>query len=164
MKIKHAYTGSFDPFTKGHQSVIELFLSKDPDVNLEIIIGKNPDKKDHLLEEVERVFLIRKGVSKKYLHRIKISIVEGIIADYLYEQDIPYFIRGIRNVQDYHEEINLASLNSQLYGSPMTLLIPQVKSDLSTVSSSNLNAYRYWNTPGTLCQCLYQGNCKNEVG
>lgn len=135
--FKYAYTGSFDPWTKGHQSVVESFLRKDPDANVEIIIGKNPGKKNQLLTESDRAFVIIKGISEEFQSRIKVTIFEGVIADYMYEQNIPYFIRGVRDEKDYREEIDLAQLNSQLFGSPMTLLIPQVEASLSDVSSSN---------------------------
>lgn len=136
--FKHAYAGSFDPWTKGHQSVVESFLKKDADANIEIIIGRNPGKKNQLLKDTDRAFVIRKGISEEFLPRIKVSIVDGLIADYMYEQNIPYFIKGVRDEKDFREEINLANLNSQLFGSPMTLLIPQVQAGLSDVSSSNL--------------------------
>lgn len=136
--FKHAYTGSFDPWTKGHQSVVESFLKKDTDANVEILIGKNPDKKNQLLKEADRAFIIKHGISEEFQSRINVTIVEGVIADYMYEQNIPYFIKGVRDEKDFREEVNLANLNSQLFGSPMTLLIPQVEAGLGIVSSSNL--------------------------
>lgn len=136
-KFKFAYPGSFDPWTRGHLSVLVSFLKKDPDAKVNIIIGKNPDKQGMFTPE-ERKFIIEKSIPQKYQNRIKVSIVQGVVADYLYENDIPYFIKGIRDENDFRYENNLATLNSQLHGSPMTLLIPQVDSKLGNVSSSNL--------------------------
>ncbi|HPY74857.1 MAG: dephospho-CoA kinase [Planctomycetes bacterium] len=136
-KFKFAYPGSFDPWTRGHLSVLVSFLQKDQDANVDIIIGKNPDKKGMFTLE-ERKFIIERSIPKKYLNRVRVSIVSGVVADYLYENDIPYFIKGVRDETDFRYENNLASINSQLYGSPMTLFIPQVDSQLGNVSSSNL--------------------------
>lgn len=136
-KFKFAYPGSFDPWTRGHLSVLVSFLKKDPDAKVNIIIGKNPDKQGMFTPE-ERKFIIEKSIPQKYQNRIKVSIVQGVVADYLYENDISYFIKGIRDENDFRYENNLATINSQLHGSPMTLLIPQVDSKLGNVSSSNL--------------------------
>ncbi len=136
-KFKFAYSGSFDPWTKGHLSVLLSFLERDLDANVEIIIATNPQKAGMFTLE-ERKFIIQKSIPNKFLDRIQVTIVEGVLADYLYERNIPYIIKGIRDEADYRYETNLASLNSQFYGSPMTLLIPQVNFDLSLVSSSNL--------------------------
>ncbi len=137
-KFKFAYPGSFDPWTRGHLSVITSFLSRDPDANIEIIIGDNPEKDESVFSALDRKFIIIKSIPRQYRVRVKISIVSGVVANYMYKQDIPYFIKGVRDATDYYYESNLARLNSQLPGSPMTLLIPQTESQLSTVSSSNL--------------------------
>ncbi len=137
IKFKFAYPGSFDPWTKGHLSVLVSFLERDPDANVDIIIAKNPEKHGMFSPE-ERKFIIEKSIPLRFRNRIRVSIVARVVADYMYENNIPYFIKGIRDEADYRYESSLASLNSQFYGSPMTLLIPQIHSDLGDVSSSNL--------------------------
>ncbi|NUM34189.1 MAG: dephospho-CoA kinase [Candidatus Brocadiae bacterium] len=137
IKFKFAYPGSFDPWTKGHLSVLVSFLERDPDANVDIIIAKNPEKYGMFSPE-ERKFIIEKSIPARFRNRIRVSIVSRVVADYMYENNIPYFIKGIRDEADYRYESNLASLNSQFYGSPMTLLIPQIHSDLENVSSTNL--------------------------
>ncbi|MDD5456639.1 MAG: dephospho-CoA kinase [Candidatus Margulisbacteria bacterium] len=134
---KFGYPGSFDPWTKGHLSVITSLLDKDPDAKIEIIIAKNPDKAGLFLPE-ERKFIIENSIPQKYLDRVRVTIVQGIVASYMFENNIPYFIKGIRDSKDYSYETELALLNNTLYGSPLTLLIPQMDMGLSHVSSSNL--------------------------
>ncbi len=136
-KFKFAYPGSFDPWTKGHLSVLLSILEHDPDANVDIIIAKN-QQKSGMFQFEERKFIIEKSIPTRFQDRVRVSIVSGVVADYLYENNIPYFIKGVRDEADYRYETNLATLNSQFYGSPMTLLIPQVNFDLSNVSSSNL--------------------------
>lgn len=136
-KFKFAYPGSFDPWTKGHLSVLLAFLERDPDANVDIILARNPQKGGMFSLE-ERKFIIQQSIPPRFLNRVRVTIVSGVVADYMYENNIPYFIKGIRDESDYRYETNLATLNSQFYGSPMTLLIPQVNFDLNNVSSSNL--------------------------
>ena len=136
-KYKFAYSGSFDPWTKGHSYVLISFLERDSDANVDIIIAKNISKKVMFTLE-ERKFIIENSIPDRFQDRIRVTIVEGIVADYLYEKNIPYLIKGLRDEVDYRYEVNLASLNSQFYGSPMTLLIPQLDSNLGNVSSTNL--------------------------
>ena len=135
--IKFCFPGSFDPWTRGHLSVITSFLSRDPDENIEVIIGKNLTKKGTFTPE-ERKFIIEKSIPQEFLGRVKVTVVDGIIANYMYQKNIPYFIKSIRDTKDYDYEFELAQVNNQLYGAPLTLLIPQVNGSLSTVSSSNL--------------------------
>lgn len=136
-KFKFAYPGSFDPFTKGHLSVVTSFLSKDPDAGMEIVIGHNSSKKG-TFSAAERKFIIEQSIPPHLRARVKVTIVEGIIANYMYAHSIPYFIKGLRDLTDYQYEFNLAQLNSQFPGSPMTLFVPQTDSSLNAVSSSNL--------------------------
>ena len=136
-KFKFAYPGSFDPWTKGHLSVLVSFLEKDPDANVDIIIAKNPEKKGMFSLE-ERKFIIETSIPSRFIDRVRVSIISRVVADYMYENNIPYFIKGIRDEADYRYESSLASLNSQFYGSPITLLIPQIHAVLGNVSSSNL--------------------------
>lgn len=135
--FKYAYPGSFDPWTRGHLSVITSFLDKDPEANIEVIIGNNPSKKA-LFSPEDRKFIIEQSIPEQYKHRIKVIILEDVVANYMYTQNIPYFIKGVRDAKDFEYENNLALLNSQLPGSPMTLLIPQTDTSLNIVSSSNL--------------------------
>ena len=136
-RFRYAYPGSFDPWTKGHLSVVINFLSKNSEDCIDIIVAHNPDKQGVFTPE-DRAFFIQKSIPAQFSSRVRISIVSGVVANYMYAQDIPYIIKGYRDSADFEAETRLAEINSQLFGSPMTLLMPQTESSLSIVSSSNL--------------------------
>jgi len=135
--MRVAYSGSFDPFTSGHKSIVENLLNRDSSIYIDIIIGDNPNKTYLFSPEQRKEFIeIELADYKKQVHVI---IYDGVIANYVYEQNIPFIIRGIRNNNsDVNDELNLARMNSTLNGEPLTLLIPQPDPSLDIVSSSNL--------------------------
>lgn len=134
--LRFAYVGSFDPWTKGHQSVAEKFLKKHPDLKLEIILGVNP-KKEYTFKPFERALFIERGL-ELYKGRFDISFTKEPVSDYLYEKNIPFIIKGIRNARDAEYESEMAEINASLVGEPITLLVPQTDPELNKVSSSNL--------------------------
>jgi pantetheine-phosphate adenylyltransferase len=144
--MKLAYTGSFDPWTKGHQSIVENILDRDPSITIEIIIAINPDKK-YLFTYDERKEFIETELWY-YADRIKVTICDGVVANYIYEQNINFIIRGIRNNNsDANDELQLARINSTLSGEPLTLIVPQIDPNLDIVSSSNLKLLNKFGLP-----------------
>jgi len=158
--MKIAYPGSFDPWTKGHQSVIENIVERDPTVQIEVLIADNPDKR-YLFSSRKRKEMIENEIAILNRTNIEVFVVEDLIADYLYEQDIHFIIRGVRNnSKDVSEELDLARINSTLVGNPLTLLIPQTNPLLDVVSSSNLKVLTEY---GILTQEYASSYIREEV-
>ncbi len=102
------YVGSFDPFHKGHYSVLkksEMLFDK-----VIIAVGINPRKEGQ--EEVNR----RLHDLKRCLPYHQIESFEGFFTDFL--KDLGYdstVIRGIRNTSDLNAEIALQRTFEDLY-------------------------------------------------
>lgn len=144
-KFIAAFPGSFDPFHNGHLSTIISFLELHPDFFLYIIIGLNKEKQNtYAFSPEEKAFLIEKTIPEKYKKRIKIVLYSSIIADYLYEQNIQMFVKGIRNHRDFELESWTATVNSMFSGNPKTILIAQTDPLLINVSSDNLKNFTKW--------------------
>ena len=109
MKKSVIYPGSFDPLTNGHVNIIER-ASKCFD---QVIIGvaKNSSK-NSILTSDERVKLLKKVFKNK--KKIKVDQFEGLLAHYVDKMKIYTILRGMRTVQDFEYELQMATSNNKL--------------------------------------------------
>ena len=130
MHKKALFAGSFDPFTTGHQAIVEQALGLFDEVV--VAIGHNSEKRG-LLPVPERERLIRdvyRGQS-----RVKVCAYEGLTGDFCRQNGIGILVRGIRNGSDFEFEHNLEIINRTLYPEITTVFLctPQ---QYAAVSSS----------------------------
>ena len=114
-----AYPGTFDPITKGHESIIKR-ATKIFD-QLVIAVAKGVHK-DPLFTLDERVEMTRKVVSA-YDANIEVLPVEGLLSDFLTANSISTVLRGMRSVADFEFEIQLADINRRLANQVETLFM-----------------------------------------
>ena len=132
------FPGSFDPFHDGHLSTVISFLELHPETMLYIVVGVNEEKKSaYTFSTEEKVFLIKRSIPAEYIKRVKVIPYSGIIANWLYKQNINMFVKGARNSKDFEYESWTAEINSRFIGNPKTLIIPQTNPALLKVSSSD---------------------------
>ena len=105
------YAGTFDPFTKGHQNIIERALKLFDGVT--IVLAKSPIKKPLFTLE-QRMEMLR----ELYLDNDKVSIDSwgGLIVDYAKSKKIHTLIRGLRPTGDFESEFQMSSMNNKLCG------------------------------------------------
>ncbi|NLJ05321.1 MAG: pantetheine-phosphate adenylyltransferase, partial [Exilispira sp.] len=87
------YPGSFDPITNGHYDII--MRSSNLFDNLIILISNNPAKK-YLFNVEQRVYIAKELT--KDLKNVKVMEHQGLLIDFLVENEIYYIIRGLRAV------------------------------------------------------------------
>lgn len=106
---KAIFPGSFDPFTVGHYDIVNRGL----EIFDQIIIGigRNSTKKDTFPIR-EREEAIRKIFQND--SRIKVVIYDCLTVDLAKEHDAQFILRGIRCVEDFEYERNMAEANKQL--------------------------------------------------
>lgn len=124
------FAGSFDPFTKGHQDIVNRALSSVAD-EVVIAIGVNYEKKGMFSAE-ERQKAIRavyQGDS-----RVRVETYEGLTTDYAKQIGASFLLRSVRSVKDFEFERDMAEVNRRLTGIETVLLLcdPQ----LACISSS----------------------------
>ena len=143
------YSGTFDPFTNGHLWITKESLRLFDKVVL--LIGHHP-KKVNLFTEQERLLMISevvKGLSDK---PIKVEILKGSIADYVFKQlDEVTLIRGIRNDTDLGMEMNIANHHGNNEIHSIMLLAPE---SIKNVSSSSIKKW---------CKCGLRKQVFNAV-
>ncbi len=110
MKKIAVFPGSFDPFTIGHESIVEKALTLFDLIYL--AIGKNNDKKNFLYSVEERVIQI----SDLYKKNPKISVISytGLTVDLCKSKKANFIIRGLRNSNDFIYENEISKTNKEL--------------------------------------------------
>ena len=110
-KSRALLTGSFDPVTKGHESVLRRALDTYDEVYAVVFI--NADKKGFFPIEA-RVELLKR-VCEKY-PRVTVDASRGYVADYAKEMGIDVIVRGVRDDADLAYEKRMAEYNAQKCG------------------------------------------------
>ena len=111
------FPGSFDPFTRGHESIVKRALPLFD--KFVIAIGVNADKHAFLTMEqrkewIERVF--------KDDSRVEVITYSGLTVDVAREVGAQFIVRGVRLIQDFENEKHLAEVNRDLTGIETILL------------------------------------------
>lgn len=105
------FPGTFDPFTIGHLSLVERGLGLVDEII--IAIGVNNNKKTFFSLE-QRVQMISQLFEST--PRVKIKSYENLTVDFAKEEQASYILRGIRSVNDFEYEKNIADVNRKISG------------------------------------------------
>ncbi len=124
------FAGSFDPFTKGHKSIIDRALQSVAD-EVVVAIGVNTNKKSMftLAERMEAIKAVYKDEP-----RVRVESYVGLTTDYAQGIDASFLLRGVRSVKDFEYERDIAEVNRRLTGIETVLLFTEP--ELACVSSS----------------------------
>ena len=136
--VKAVYTGSFDPLTVGHMSIIER-SSKIFD-KLAVVVGTNADKKEqYMFSAKERMLMIEKSV--QHLSNVEVAILDnGFIVKYAADVDAKVLVRGVRSPEDFYNESLMDEANS-LMDSTITTVFMRPPKGIEHVSSSFVKRY-----------------------
>ena len=106
---KTLYPGSFDPITYGHMDITQQALNIFDKVI--IAISVNPKKNSGLFTFEERANLIK----KIYENDDRIEVIQmketKATVDLALNNGCNTLIRGLRNITDFAEEVNLSEVN-----------------------------------------------------
>jgi pantetheine-phosphate adenylyltransferase len=112
------FPGSFDPITRGHDSVVRRALPLFDKIIL--AIGDNPDKKPY--------FLLKKRISwLKLLYkdepRITVIVYSGLTVEFCKQVNAKYILRGLRTSADFEFERTIGLMNKALYNEIETVFL-----------------------------------------
>ncbi|KXB67484.1 pantetheine-phosphate adenylyltransferase [Parvimonas sp. KA00067] len=127
--MKVVFPGSFDPITNGHKSIILKILDIFKSVDVVVLNNIN---KNHLFSIEERKDIIL-NIFKNY-ENVRVNTYNGLLANYVKENDVNLLVRGVRNSLDFESEKINAKVNKELCGVE-TLLLFSESSD-ECISSS----------------------------
>lgn len=116
--MKLIFPGSFDPFTKGHESVVRRALEFSEEIV--IAIGHNGQKRTGMFTVDDRVRMISQFY--QFEPRIKVVSYTNLTTDIARELHCTHILRGVRTVIDFEYERALADVNRHLTGIETILL------------------------------------------
>jgi pantetheine-phosphate adenylyltransferase len=124
------FPGSFDPITRGHESVIRRALPLFD--QLIVAIGENGEKKsfyplDRRLKWLELIFCDEP--------RIKISTYSGLTIDFCRSEKATYILRGLRTSADFEFERGIGQMNKMMFPEVETVFL-LCAPEFAAVSSS----------------------------
>jgi pantetheine-phosphate adenylyltransferase len=103
------FPGSFDPFTRGHESIVKRAIPMFDKII--IAIGHNSNKAGFFPLE-KRMQWIKKVFEKE--NKIQVDAFEGLTVDYCREKKAGYILRGLRTAADFEYERAIAQTNKAL--------------------------------------------------
>ena len=123
------FTGSFDPFTVGHDDILRRALP----LFSRIVIGVGVnERKQYMLSAEERCAAIRRIYASE--PKVEVKTYSDLTVDFARREGAAYIIKGVRSVKDFEYEREQADINRQLSGVETLLLYADPQ--LSSVSSS----------------------------
>jgi len=130
MATRVIYPGTFDPFTNGHQDLVERASRLFDHV---IVAIASSQKKSPALSLETRVEVAKKVLG--HLDNIEVVGFNKLLAHFVEEKKAIAVIRGLRAVSDFEYEFQLANMNRKL--SPdMESIFLTPSEHLSFISSS----------------------------
>ena len=111
------FPGSFDPFTRGHESIVRRALPLFD--KFVIAIGVNADKRSFMTMEQRKAWI--ESVFKDTL-QVEVITYTGMTVDVAREVGARFIVRGVRLIQDFENEKHLAEVNRDLTGIETILL------------------------------------------
>ena len=115
---KAIFSGSFDPFTKGHEDIVLRALPLFDEIV--IAIGVNTTKQ-YLFDLGKRKNAIEKlfSVEKKII----VKTYEGLTIDFAKQENTNFILRGIRNSIDFEYERSIADMNKKMVNDIETVFL-----------------------------------------
>ena len=130
MKKSVIYPGSFDPLTNGHINIIKRASSTFDEVIVSVAINSN---KSSLMTVDQRVKAIKKVFAKN--KKVKVDKFEGLLVQYAKSKKVNTILRGMRTVQDFEYEMQMATSNNKL-NSKIETVFMVADAKFSHISSS----------------------------
>ena len=112
------FPGSFDPITKGHESIVRRSAILFDEIV--VAIGENIDKK-YMFSLEKRKHWLEETFSD--INNIKIADYKGLTVDFCKSINANFIIRGLRSTKDFNYEQSVALMNKALAPNIETILL-----------------------------------------
>jgi pantetheine-phosphate adenylyltransferase len=123
------FPGSFDPITKGHESIIQRALPLFDKII--VAIGVNSTKEGFFPTEKRKQWIEKIFAGDK---KIEVETYKGLTIDFCKQEKANYILRGLRTSADFEFERVIAQMNHAMNESIETVFI------LSTPELSAINS------------------------
>lgn len=126
------YPGTFDPVTNGHLDILKRATEFFDKVIIAVAVDSN---KKTLFSLEERIQLIETAIQD--LPQVKVQGFEGLTVEFARQCGAIAIIRGLRAMQDFEYEFQLALMNKKLAPDIETIFL-MTQSEFSFISSSSI--------------------------
>ena len=130
MKRIAVFPGSFDPFTKGHESIV-LRGAKMFD---EIIIGIGKNSTKQGLIPIEKRAEMIEACFSAY-DNVRVKTFSGLTVEFCKEEQANFLLRGLRSYSDFDFEFGIAQMNKSIASEIETVFL-LTSPEYSAISSS----------------------------
>ncbi|MFV0289812.1 MAG: pantetheine-phosphate adenylyltransferase [Mangrovibacterium sp.] len=103
------FPGSFDPFTVGHESIVQRALPMFDKIY--IMIGFN-SKKNSFFPIEKRLEWIKKSFENE--PKVEVKLHEGLTVDFARNVGANFILRGLRTSSDFEYERAIAQMNKKI--------------------------------------------------
>lgn len=132
------FTGTFDPFTIGHQSIVERALG----LFDRVVIGVAVSKLKHTESDVARRTDYIRKVFAEMTDRVDVVAYSDLTVDLAKRTGATCIVRGVRSVKDFEYEREQAEVNRQIGGIETLLLFAEPH--LSSISSTLVRELQFF--------------------
>lgn len=129
MKIA-VFPGSFDPITKGHESIVKRAAPLFDKII--VAIGVNSSKKG-MFDLPTREKWIKQAFAD--VPNVEVVTYSGLTVDFCIEQNANYILRGLRSNADFEYEFTIAQMNKLLKNNVETFFL-LTEPEYSAISST----------------------------
>ncbi len=123
------FTGSFDPFTIGHDDIVRRALTMFD--KIVIGVGHN-ERKQYMQPTEERVAHIADAYKDE--PRVAVKSYSDLTVDFAHREGATHIIKGVRSVKDFEYEREQADINRRIGNVETVFLFADPQ--LSSISSS----------------------------
>lgn len=132
------FPGSFNPFTIGHQSLVDRGLELFDTVVIATGISSTKQvPEEEIIARLEPIRALYAGNQ-----RVEVTYYTGLTVDAARRHGCKFLLRGIRNTIDMEYERSLADINRRISGIETVLLF--TLPELSSVSSSTVRELQHY--------------------
>ena len=129
------YSGTFDPFTLGHQDVVKRAAGLFDQLVIAVAVAHHKKTLFSLAERVAQVEHAVQSLGHEAAGQVSVLPFDGLIMDFCAQQQAQAVVRGVRNLTDFDYETQMAAMNRKLRpGVETVFLLPDA--NLQCISST----------------------------
>lgn len=103
------FPGSFDPFTKGHEVIVQKALTLFDEVVIGVGINSQKTSMFDLDKRLEHIKSLFENET-----RVKIKTFQKLTVEFCKDEDAQFIIRGLRDSKDFQYERSIAHMNNAI--------------------------------------------------